>query len=82
MGITVSLEQRAKAIIADVFRIKEDSVNENTNMDNTPGWDSLGHLRLVLALESEFGITIEPEDLVKMTDYKVIIHFLKLYTKK
>jgi acetyltransferase-like isoleucine patch superfamily enzyme/acyl carrier protein len=32
-----------------------------------PGWDSLGALRLLLALETEFGVTLREEDVARAT---------------
>jgi acyl carrier protein len=36
---------------------------------NTPTWDSVAHVTLVTAIESEFGITIEAADQLRMTSY-------------
>jgi acyl carrier protein len=78
----MDIEQKVKDIISDTFKIEADSVNKNISADNTPDWDSLGHLRLVTALESEFGIMIEPQDFIKMSNYKGVIDVVELYVSK
>lgn len=77
----MSLDQTVKNIISNVFGVEVGSINEGTNADNTHGWDSLGHLRLVLAIERELGITIEPKHFIKMLNYEGIIDVVKLYTE-
>jgi acyl carrier protein len=37
-----------------------------------PGWDSLRHLTLVLALEEEFGVYIPDEEAGSITSYPLI----------
>jgi len=39
-------------------------------------WDSLAHVSLMLALESEFGIPIDVADQVRLTSYRAIRDFL------
>jgi thioesterase domain-containing protein/acyl carrier protein len=37
--------------------------------DRTRTWDSVGHLQLVLALEDEFGIRLDPTDVIELKSY-------------
>ena len=37
-----------------------------------PEWDSLSHISLVMALEAEFGIQFEADDLASMTSIAAI----------
>jgi acyl carrier protein len=39
----------------------------------TVEWDSVGHLELMLALESALSITLGPDDIMEMVDYRSII---------
>jgi len=41
---------------------KTDSENETTLAKNCDSWDSMNHLNLVIELEAEFGIELEPEE--------------------
>ena len=36
---------------------------------NTPAWDSLAHVALVTAIESEFGVSLDAADQLQMTSY-------------
>jgi acyl carrier protein len=38
----------------------------------TEGWDSVAHMQLVAALEAAFGIMIDTDDVIAMSDYAEI----------
>jgi acyl carrier protein len=54
-----------------------ESIGPGTDMDTVPSWDSLRHLTLVLALESEFGVHIPDEDAGGITSYPLILLVLR-----
>lgn len=41
-----------------------------------PGWDSLGHVRLVAELEKAFGTTFEVDEVMEMEDVAAILRLL------
>lgn len=41
-----------------------------------PGWDSLGHVRLVVELEKEFVTAFEVDEVMEMEDVAAIIRLL------
>jgi acyl carrier protein len=53
-------------IFASVLRIPADSISDETSPENTPRWDSLQSINLVLALEEEFGVALGTRDIVEM----------------
>jgi acyl carrier protein len=77
-------EGKLKQVIADVFGIEIKTIGENTSVDTVREWDSLKHLNLVLALESEFDISFTEEQTVQILSYPLIkaileehsIHFI------
>ena len=38
----------------------------------TDGWDSVGHMQLVAAIEETFGVTFSPDDMFAMSDYLAV----------
>ncbi|MBX7212013.1 MAG: acyl carrier protein [Verrucomicrobiaceae bacterium] len=66
-----SIESRLRPVFAQVFGLAADAVNDQTAPDNVPQWDSLAHLRLVMAVEGEFGITIPAEQIMDMISFKI-----------
>ena len=42
----------------------------------TEGWDSVAHMQLVAALEAAYGIMIDTDDVIAMSDYSEIRRIL------
>jgi len=55
--------ERIAALLSDILQVPIDPVQEYTR-EQAVNWDSLNHLRIVLALEEEFGISMNPEEVV------------------
>jgi acyl carrier protein len=55
-----------RALLAYHSGAPEASLTAESTPQNTGGWDSLANLNLMAALEQEFCITIETDDLMKM----------------
>jgi acyl carrier protein len=67
------LDERAlQELMATVLQVDVESIGPDTDMDTVESWDSLKHLTLVLALESEFGVQIPDEDAGAITSYPLI----------
>lgn len=57
------LKDKIKEVMSSVFKIDPISIDENTVNSNVEKWDSLGHMNLVAALEEEFDILLDEEDI-------------------
>ena len=62
-------------IIGQVFGVE--SVTEESSPDTIPAWDSVNHLNLVLALESEYAVEISVEDTLAMRDVAAVRDVLR-----
>jgi len=52
----------------DVTRVRQLTVE---------GWDSLAHVSLMLAIESEFAVSIDIADQIRLTSYPAIRQYLE-----
>ena len=50
------LDKRLAQIIATTFNTSPEGLTPETGPDALKAWDSVGHLKLILELEAEFGI--------------------------
>jgi acyl carrier protein len=66
-----SIETRLRSVFASVLGLPADQITDATAPDNASQWDSLTHLRLVMAVEGEFGITIPAEQIMDMISFKI-----------
>lgn len=66
------MKDRIYCIVSDVFGVPKEAVNDDSNPDTIPTWDSLSHINLILSLEAEFGISLSPEDTMEMLSVGLI----------
>jgi len=64
--------------VGATFGVAADDLGEDASPDTIPAWDSLNHLTLVMALESEFGVELTAEDALQMRNLGVIRRVLRL----
>jgi acyl carrier protein len=67
---------RTISVIAAAFGQTVDSIPEDGTIGQVPGWDSLGHMRLMLALEAETGRQMTPEEITTIISVPAIRAFL------
>lgn len=66
------METKVRRIMADILELDPRLITERTSMDNTGTWDSLAHINLVTALEQEFGVSLEIEEIESMHSFAKI----------
>jgi acyl carrier protein len=71
------MEERVKQIMSDVFGIEVSTIDDQTSKDLVATWDSMNHINLVLALEQEFSVSFEVNEIESMTSYGDIICILE-----
>ncbi len=69
------MEEKVLEILKNVFELNE--VDKTCSQKTCNKWDSMGQLNLVVELESEFGISLEPEEIGEMKSFNDIICILK-----
>ena len=63
---------KLRQLVADILEIDIESVIESSSSNNIEAWTSLSHVQLVMAIESEFEVTLSPEDMMDMLSVKSI----------
>ncbi len=69
------MEEKVLEILKDLFEL--DSIDKTCSQMTCEKWDSMGQLNLVVELESEFDVTLEPEEIGEMKSFDDIIRILK-----
>lgn len=65
-------DQRLLQLMSDVFEVPLDQIDETTTPATLDKWDSLRHIKLVLALEDEFGVKFEEKEFLELQSFKLI----------
>jgi acyl carrier protein len=68
------LNGEVQAIFQKVFRTPE--LRDDDSPESIDGWDSLGHLMLVIELEARFGISISTREVAEMVSVRNVKEIL------
>jgi len=79
-----AVEQKIKTIMARVFKIDLDEINEASSSDNLVQWTSLGHVDFVLELQKEFDVEFTDTQIVEeLLSFKTVVQTVeKALTEK
>jgi len=69
--------ERVRGIAADVLQVNQGSLSAESSPQSVESWDSVQHLNLVLALEEQFGVQFEPDEMDSMKSIGAIAGVLK-----
>ncbi|MBV8159835.1 MAG: acyl carrier protein [Acidimicrobiia bacterium] len=65
-----------RSVLASTFETPAGAITPSTGQEDLEGWDSLGHLNLMLALQDTFGVTLDVDDMLELTSVPAILEFL------
>jgi acyl carrier protein len=60
------ISDRLKHTILSELELDEFDLRDGTVAGEVPGWDSLSHVRIISAVEAEYGIRFKTLDLLKL----------------
>ena len=73
--------ERARRALARELKIPVERIADDTDLEKDLGLDSLDRLRMVCAVEDEFGITIDDEALPEDNRFRVVVEALLARTE-
>ena len=59
---------RLRRVIAAVLDVDADALDDTASPDSVASWDSLNHLNVAMAIETEYQIAFTPEEVMEMRD--------------
>lgn len=65
-----AMNDKLREIFRAVFELIRGTDVTRVRQINEPKWDSLAHISLITAVESEFGVTLDAMDAMRMTSYQ------------
>ena len=75
----MSAKKKYQNIFIKSLSIDSNKFNENIKYNEIPEWDSIGHMTLIAALEEEYKISLETDDIVDFSSFKKGMEILKKY---
>jgi acyl carrier protein len=74
--MTSETETKLREIVRSVLHLSASDDVSRASQLTIPAWDSLAHVSLMLALESEFDVTIDIADQLDLTSFGAIHLYL------
>jgi acyl carrier protein len=68
-----ALLSELRGIFAEIFHIAPEDIDAETQFGELPQWDSMGHMDLMVALETKYGIEISAETISQLISIPAII---------
>ena len=69
--------ERVQMILAESIQVPTDMVSPDLTFGDLPQWDSLGHMEVMMRLEEEFGIEINPDTIANLISVPEICTYLE-----
>ena len=73
----MSLNDRLRVVFVDALELPDGVDVENLKYRDIAQWDSLGHMTLVAAIEDEFAVQLETEQVIDLSSFKVGLDMLR-----
>jgi acyl carrier protein len=61
------------------LKLQPQDLNDNLIYNSVAAWDSVGHMSLMAALETEFDIMMETDDIIDFSSYPKGMEILAKY---
>jgi acyl carrier protein len=71
--------EKIENIFRQEFNLDSDFDLKTLSYQSVSEWDSVGHMSLVAALEDEFEIELEMDDIIDLSSFEVALQTLKKY---
>ncbi len=78
----MSNKEKYNEAFKEIFEIEDDQLNDDLEYQSIDTWDSVGHMSLMAALEDEFDIMLEMDDIIDFGSYSSGITTLEKYGVK
>ena len=70
------IEAKVFAIFEDIFDVAGMKLSLGLQRTDVEDWDSMGHVRLILAIEEEFKVPVLYEKAAELTSIESIVQYL------
>ena len=72
----MATKERLRTVFVDSLMLDDDVDVENLKYRDIEAWDSVGHMALVAAIEDEFDVQFDTDQVIDMSSFKVALDML------
>lgn len=70
-------KQQVYKLIAETLNVSIEVINDELAVGDIAEWDSLGHMQIITALETQMGIVLDIEETLEIEDVEDILDAVK-----
>jgi len=75
-------KDKYEKVFIKCFGLDKSKLKKDVKYNSVPKWDSVGHMNMIAKLEEAFNISMEMDDIIDFSSYKIGIKMLKKYKIK
>jgi acyl carrier protein len=75
-------KDKYEKVFIKCFGLDKSKLKKDVKYNSVPKWDSVGHMNMIAKLEEAFNISMEMDDIIDFSSYKIGIKILKKYKIK
>jgi acyl carrier protein len=69
--------EQVQALLADALQVPGEMIGADMAFGDLPQWDSLGHMEVMMRLEEQFGVEVNPDTIASLISIQEIISYLE-----
>ena len=73
----MDIAERLNLLISDVLEVDPAAIGPDSGLGMSRNWDSLAHLRIMTAIEEEFGVQFTMQQIGELTSLSAILDRLE-----
>ena len=73
----MNIKSELNSIFFNVLKVSKTKNRNEVTSKKIKKWDSINHVRLILVIESKFGLKIDPDESIELMSYNEIYKFIK-----
>jgi len=68
-----------KNVFSEALSLPSEKISDSLEYNTLPEWDSIGHMRLIAAIEEKFDIMIDTDDVINMSSFAIACNIVQKY---
>ena len=72
-------KQKYEQVFIECFSIDQAALDKDVAYSEIEGWDSVGHMEMIAALEDAFEISMDTDDIIDFSSFKKGFELLAKY---
>ena len=73
------IEESVIDVISAILDEPKEKINTRSSANDLKGWDSVNHLNIILALQEEFDLKFNNDEINSMINIKIIVDTINSY---